>query len=550
MFNEREIIDGELFETLMLAGAANLKANLQTINDLNVFPVPDGDTGDNMYLTLKGGVTELANAGGTLSEKAKAVAQGMLLGARGNSGVILSQIFFGISEGLSALQEASLIEFCTALKEGVNYAYKAVAKPVEGTILTVAREAAEAVIERQEGYQTAEELFVDYLSEMKKSLEGTPEKLAVLKEAGVVDSGGAGLVCIVEGFCKAICGEEIVGGEIAATENAQVDFSKFDENAVMQFGYCTELLLRLQTAKTDVENFSVEPLVAFLNEIGDSVVAVKTGSVVKIHVHTLSPWKVLEYCQRYGEYLTVKIENMTLQHGGAKEEEKVKKAVKPHKKYAVVTVAAGEGLKAMFTDMGADEVVDGGQTNNPSAEDFLRAFDEVNADTIFVLPNNGNIVMAAKQAAGMYEGSRVIVVESKNVGEGYSALSAVDFELDDADEIAMQMAESMAETKTGMVARAVRDADLNGVAVRKDCYMGFTDKLMLLCEKTRTDAAVKLAETLGVADKEFLIAIYGEGVTDEEKKAFVARLEGEYGDLEVFGIDGGQEVYDFLLILE
>ena len=300
-------------------------------------------------------------------------------------------------------------QFCQALKEGVKYAYKAVAKPVEGTILTVAREAAEAV--NGKDYRTVEEFFGEYLSEMKKSLEHTPELLAVLKEAGVVDSGGAGLVYITEGFCKCL------GGELATTvdgaktsEQKSVDLSAFDENSVMEFGYCTEVLLRLQTAKTDIDAFSAQTLVDFLNTIGDSVVAVKTGSAVKLHVHTLTPWKVLEYCQRYGEYLTVKIENMTLQHNETQGADGEKKLQKPRKPYAVVTVASGEGLKKLFLDMGADAVVSGGQTNNPSAEDFLKAFDEVNADCIFVLPNNGNIVMAAKQAAGMYEGSKVRVV--------------------------------------------------------------------------------------------------------------------------------------------
>jgi dihydroxyacetone kinase-like predicted kinase len=318
----------------------------------------------------------------------------------------------------------------------------------------------------------------------------------------------------------------------------------------MEFGYCTEVLLRLQTAKTDVDAFSVQTLVDFLNSVGDSVVAVKTGTAVKLHVHTLTPWKVLEYCQQYGEYLTVKIENMTLQHNetqGAKEQEKPKR---PRKPYAVVAVASGEGLKRVFADMGADAVVSGGQTNNPSAEDFIKAFDEVNADCIFVLPNNGNIVMAAKQAASIYQGSKIRVVESKNVGEGYSALGALDYDLDDEDEIALQMTAGMAETKTGMVARAVRDAELNGVKVEKDGYMGFTDGLMLLCEKTRTDAAVAHAEKLGVKEKEFVIAVYGDGVTDGEKAEFVSRIEKQYRDVEVFGIDGGQEVYDFLLILE
>ncbi len=564
MLNERKI-SSELFEKLFLLGAQNLRQNLQVVNDLNVFPIPDGDTGENMYLTMQGGVDRLtAAAGGTLSEKAAATAQGMLLGARGNSGVILSQLFYGLSVGLEGLEEADIRQFGAALKEGVKHAYGAVAKPVEGTILTVAREAVDNACNALGEGTTAADFFAKYLSEMKKSLEKTPELLEVLKEAGVVDSGGAGLVYIAEGFCKALGGEEIVQ-ETGGTSNPQkqLDFSLFTADSVMEFGYCTELLLQLQHAKTDVDAFSVDQLISYLETIGDSIVAFKTGSVIKVHVHTMTPYMVLQYCQKYGEFLTVKIENMTLQHNETQEKGEeakpaeassaslgVKMPKRARRQFATVTVAAGEGLQAVFKEMGADFVVSGGQTNNPSSEDFLAAFDAVNADHVFVLPNNGNIVMAAKQAAAIYQDSTVHVIESKSIGQGYSALSMLDYDSEDAESIAAAMYESMENTVTGMVCRAVRDAQVNGVAVTKDAYMGFADHTMHVCRPTKTEAVCALAEALGVGEKDYVIVVYGKDAAEEERGAFRLFAAERYPNVELYEIEGEQEVYDFLLIVE
>lgn len=562
MVNERKTIDGALFEKMILGGVANLQKNAQKVNDLNVFPIPDGDTGENMYLTLQSGLNELLREGtDTIGAKAHAMAQGMLLGARGNSGVILSQLFYGLSEGLKGQTESTVIQLGEALKTGVKYAYGAVAHPVEGTILTVAREAVENICESHYEDMTVEEFFSGYLVEMKKSLEKTPNLLAVLKEAGVIDSGGAGLVYITEGFCKTLGGEKVENvASLAGESQKAVDLSKFDENSVMQFGYCTELLLRLQTSKTDVEAFSVEELIAYLETIGDSVVAFKTGTIIKLHVHTMTPYMVLQYCQQFGEYLTVKIENMTLQHNevheganeelAAAEDIEIKMPKRARRPYATVTVAAGAGMRQTFLEMGADYVISGGQTNNPSSEDFIKAFDTVNADCVFVFPNNGNIVMAAKQAASIYTDSQIRVIESKNIGQGYSALSMVDYELGSADAIQAQMEESMASTITGMVARAVRTTELNGVKVEKDSYMGFTDHNMLLCEKEKTAAVCTLVDKLDVAEKEFLIVVYGNGVTEAEKDILRAYMSENCAHVEMYEIEGGQDVYDFLLIIE
>ena len=549
--NERKIIDGALFEQMLAGGVANLRANLQEVNDLNVFPIPDGDTGENMLLTLQGGFERLhASEGVTLEEKAQAMAQGMLLGARGNSGVILSQLFYGLAEGLVGLQEANLIQFGEALKKGVKCAYGAVTHPVEGTILTVAREAVENACATLTEETGVESFFAGYLREMKKSLDRTPDLLAVLKEAGVIDSGGAGLVYITEGFCKALGGAEIIDEVAVSASQKSIDFSKFTADTVMEYGYCTELLLQLQHAKTNVETFSVPELTAFLETVGDSIVAFITGSVVKIHVHTLTPWKVLAHCQQFGEFLTVKIENMTLQHNETQEHKKPPKRRRARRKFAVVTVASGQGLIDTFKEMGVDFVIEGGQTNNPSAESFIEAFDEVNADYVFVLPNNGNIVMAAKQAGAIYEGSDIRVIESKTIGEGYSALSMLDYGVDDADEIERGLIESMQGVTTGMVSRVARDATVNGVDVQKGGYMGFTNRTMLVASPTKTQAVCALIDALKVCEHEFLIAVYGAETTDEEKEIARAYVAETCANVELYEIDGGQEIYDYILIVE
>ncbi len=550
-------INGALFERLVLSGAGRLQSKVKEVNDLNVFPIPDGDTGENMFLTIKGGVDSMvAEKDTTLSKKANALSTGMLLNARGNSGVILSQLFFGLAEGLEGLETADMVQFEKALAQGVKRAYSSVAKPVEGTILTVAREAVENTCDNISKNTDWVDFFSGFLDEMKKSLEHTPELLATLKEAGVIDSGGAGLVYIIEGFYKAVKGED-VSNELAitSTDSSATDFSKFNEESVMEYGYCTELLLQLQKSKTDVENFSVDTIISFLESIGDSIVAFKIGTVIKMHVHTLTPYKVLEFCQQYGEYLSVKIENMTLQHNETtkeKEEDeglniKVKRA---RRKFALVTVASGQGLIDVFKELGADEVISGGQTNNPSSEDFINAFDNVNADYIFVLPNNGNIVLTAKQAAQMYKDSDIRVIESKNIGQGYSALSMLDFSCDDPDAIEEQMREDIQGVITGMVSVAVRSTTVNGVEIEKDNYIGFTDHTMHVSKKTSTETACALLDKLEIESKNFLILVCGQDCT-EEQKAFVENYVNEKApNVEVYAIDGGQEVYDFIMIIE
>lgn len=544
-------ISAEMFEEMVYGGVQNLQKNLQIVNDLNVFPIPDGDTGENMYATIKSGLDELKKESSTaLYKKAQAMAKGMLLGARGNSGVILSQLFFGLSEGLGELETANLKEFGLALKQGVHYAYQAVSHPVEGTILTVAREAAEQANEKTHDEMSVEDFFKVYLKEMRKSLERTPDLLTVLKEAGVIDSGGAGLVYIIEGFCYALGGE--LQKEIAATEATEkptLDFSKFNENSEMEFGYCTELLLQLQHRKTDIASFSLDALKEYLSTIGDSIVAFQTGTIVKIHVHTMQPNLVLGYALQFGEFLTVKIENMTLQHNETLGSEK-KKPQRERRKYATISVASGEGLIALFKEMGADCVISGGQTHNPSSEAFLEAFDEVNADYIYVLPNNGNIVLTAKQAAKMYDKSKVIVIESKSEGEGYAALSMLDYSCDNPEEIEQQFKDDIKDITSAMVAKSVRDTTLNGVTVKVGEYMGYTGKQLYVAKKEKTDALCTLIDAIDKTDKYCAIVVYGNSVTDGEKWIVKKFMSEKYPLIEFYEIDGKQDVHDFLLFLQ
>lgn len=556
-----KFIDGELFEKLVLCGACNLKAHIKTVNDLNVFPIPDGDTGDNMYMTISGGLGGLkAVKENSVCQKAQALAKGMLLNARGNSGVILSQLFSGMANGFKDSETATVKILGEAFVQGVKQAYSSVAQPVEGTILTVARESAEYALKKCDENTTVCEFFHNCVKEMKESLKRTPELLEALKEAGVIDSGGAGLLYITEGMESAAEGkdvEEIAFTEIETKNAKSVDFSNFNENSVMTFGYCTECLLQLQTSKTDVDSFEVSTIIKFLETIGDSIVAFKTGTVIKLHVHTMTPYKVLEFCQQFGEFLTIKIENMTLQHSETGEDFALNKSktIKPkvkkeHKKHALVTVGTGEGLINTFYECGADLVIDGGQGHNPSIEDFIDAFNELDAEHIYVLPNNSNIIMAAKQASSMYDKAQIHIVPTKNFGHAYAILSMLDFSADDPDAIVEGMIEEMSCATTGMVTPSIRDANIDGVEIKKGEFIGFTDKTMHVSCGDKVSTFVQLADKLGAKEKAIMIVVYGKTVTDEQRLAVSASISEKYPELEFYELDGGQDVYEFIIILE
>lgn len=548
------ILNEELFVSMLYGGLSKLEKNKEAVNDLNVFPIPDGDTGDNMYMTLASGCRP-GLSGESISEIAAVVAKGMLIGARGNSGVILSQIFAGIADGLRGAKTVDVGALNNAMQRGVAFAYGAVDTPVEGTILTVFKDAAAKADAALNEPLSVKAYFDVFLAELRRSLARTPELLPILKESGVVDSGGAGLLYIMEGMAEALGGTLFEGPtEVGATvKTAAVDFSLFERDTPLLYGYCTEVLIRLQDAKTDVDAFSVDAFLAPLREMGDSIACFQTDTIVKLHIHTKAPGDVLTYAQGFGEFLTLKIENMTLQHNEAEEKTEESPLVlrtKPHKKYAAVAVAAGEGVRQCFLELGADAVVGGGQSMNPSADDFLHAFAEIDADHIFVFPNNGNIVLAARQAAGLYDKADVRVIESHTIGEGYAALSMLDTSLPDADAVEEELSFAMEGVLTGTVAKASKDAHFDGMEVKSGHYIGFVGKHIYAEEVSPQEAVRVLCRAVKAERRDILILIAGESADKSEAEALFSELKQEYKRAEVFYIDGGQPVYDYMVVFE
>ena len=555
-------LDGEMFANFVNIGAKKLKMHLQEINDLNVFPIPDGDTGDNMYRTIKGGIDSMNSSNGsTVSEKAKSLANGMLLNARGNSGVILSQLFAGLSKGFDGVEKANLDDIVKAFSEGVKKAYAAVLPPTEGTILTVAREAYEEANNKKEDIKTLGDLSKIYLERMYESLENTPELLSVLKEAGVIDSGGAGLYLICSGVKDAIC-ENLDAyddlNEISEeqSQNKNLDFSLFTEDSTLLYGYCTEVLLRLMNSKVNVKEFNEQVIIDYLNTIGDSLVCFKNDSIVKVHVHTKTPDKVLAFCQQFGEFLTIKIENMTLQHNevltkDVKKDEinidSLPKAKKARSTFATVVVCDGDGIISMFKDFGVNYAIDGGQGHNPSISDFIEAFNEVNADNIYVFPNNSNIKMAAEQAKTLYKESKIYVIPTSNLGEAYSAISMLDYSSNDPDEVYNLLMENYKQATTIMMCKATRDVTLNDVNVIKEDYIAFENKTILCSNKTIEETFINALKNY---ESSILTIFYGIGATLEQKEKIREKIKDNYPRLEYYELDGNQETFDCIIIIE
>lgn len=547
------LINGVLFENMVKGGAENLYANKGIVNDLNVFPIPDGDTGDNMYMTIDSGASAPSSDGSDdLGEVSARIAHGMLLGARGNSGVILSRIFAGIAAGLKGVEEADIQTFGEALKKGSAEAYNAVSVPVEGTILTVFRDAVSYAGERINSETTLEGYFADLIAELRRSLERTPELLDVLKEAGVVDSGGAGLVYIVEGMKNAVYGGEITRTDHGAPSSAHnINIDTFTSDSVLEFGYCTEFLLRLQSSKINIDEFDINEFTELVKSLGDSVVSFRDGTIVKVHVHTMTPGVVLNEVQKYGEFLTLKIENMMLQHNETTIENRFEiKKEKVRKKFGVVAVASGAGLTEMFKSLGADQVVDGGQSMNPSSGDFIKAFENVNADNILVFPNNGNVVLAAMQAADMYDKANIKVIPTKTVGEGYSALSMLETEGRTADEVAEEAAEYARGVVTGFVSRAGRTTEMDGVSITSGDFIGFSDDVVYSDSPDKCAAASVLCDRLDAGSFDVILLLAGKGATDEEAERLYDELTEKYKDAEIIMQNGGQPLHDFIIVLE
>ena len=537
-------LDSLTFAAMLRQGAVQLGRDKKVINDLNVFPIPDGDTGDNMLMTLKAGCTALNDQLGTLSEIASAASSGMLLGARGNSGVILSRIFAGLAKGLQGIIEADTKAFAKAMQSAVEEAYKSVPVPVEGTIITVLREG----VADADASSDLNHYFETLLEAMQVSLDHTPELLQVLKDAGVVDSGGAGLVSIFRGMNDALNGI-ISDEEIAPTQASvhTVELDKFTEDSTLEFGYCTEFLLRLMRSKVDLDTFDESVIFDYLNKVGESVVAFREGTIVKVHVHTFTPGVILNEMQKYGEFLTIKIENMALQHHQSTNQNNASFKLPP-KPYGIVTVASGEGLINAFHEFGTDEVIAGGQTMNPSTQDFLDAFARINAQHILVFPNNKNIKMAADQAAELYKDADIHVLPSTTIGEGYYGIGSIDRDNPNVEEVIASVMETMQSVVTGMVSTAIRDAEGEQVSVHTGDYVGYCGKQILSDSRDRETAAQALIERLGAASRDVMLIFYGEDVPTEEAERLVANLQTQYKNLEIMLNNGAQPVYDYIIV--
>ena len=554
-------VDGNLFKSLVINGAANLRANYQIVDSLNVFPVPDGDTGTNMKMTIEGGVNEIASMDDVnIYEISKKLSRGMLMGARGNSGVILSQLFRGLSKGFENLVSVNAISLAEAFESSVKQAYKAVVTPVEGTILTVAREASERMSLIANSRMSINEFFKEYLQEAKRSLENTPNLLPVLKEAGVVDSGGTGYVYIIEGMLKALEGEIITDDNLtSASHFVQFDVKSDEES---EFGYCTEFLVDL-TKVDDPENFDEKVILERIEPLGNSIVLLKDENIVKTHIHTLTPGVVLNIAQEYGEFIKIKVENMTLQHSELQEIKHVeegscacgevhhKKPVKPEvrSKYSIVSVATGEGLVETFKNMGVDYVVSGGQSMNPSTEDFINGFDTLNADNIIVFPNNKNIILAANQAAKIYTESNIIVINSKTIAEGFSALTMLDISLE-PDELVQEMDDAISQVLSCSVTYAVRDTEVDGIKIQKNDFIGILGGKIVATNRRRSDLMKAVFKKANLEEKDIVTIIWGKDVTEKEVNELTRSLKKNYSNLEVEVIKGDQEVYSYILAIE
>lgn len=549
---ETKTLDGLLFSQMLQGGASNLKANRITVNELNVFPVPDGDTGDNMYMTISSGYTAIKDTNDTsLDEIATTSAKGMLLGARGNSGVILSRIFAGIAKGFHGITTADAKALGHALECGINESYNAVSKPVEGTILTVYKDAVNFANSKITENQSLETYFNNLIEELKASLDRTPELLDVLKEAGVVDSGGAGFVYIAEGMNNALNGiTSNISLDIPDSPKT-IDISSYNMNTTKEFGYCTEFLLQLLETKQKNKDFDINTLITYLNENGNSVVAFREGSIVKVHVHTLEPGNILNYCQQYGEFLSIKIENMNLQHSETVIQNNYSnKKITPHKAYGIVTVASGDGIKNTFLELGADVVIEGGQSMNPSAEDFVKAFENINADTILVYPNNSNIILTAIQASTLYTNSKIEIVPTKTIGEGYIAMSMLDTSSNDINTIVNEANEIIKTVVTGHISKATRNTTQNHVEIVKDNYIGFSNDNIYSCNIDKKQTLIELCEDLNYKDYDIALLIQGIDSSDEETKEIKKELEQKYKRTELIIIKGMQPIYDYILVLE
>ena len=548
-----EKINGLILAKMIDLGSRNLAKNAEKINSLNVFPVPDGDTGTNMNLSMSSGAKETAaNVVENIGELGKSFSKGLLMGARGNSGVILSQLFRGMTQYIAEKSEIDAKEFAAAVQNGVSIAYKAIIKPVEGTILTVAREAAEAGVKAAENTTSVIEVMDAIYLESQQSLKRTPDLLPILKEVGVVDSGGQGLVCVYQGFVAALKGEEIEG--LDAVETNVVDM-QFEDDHDMDFmspedivhGFCTEFTVRLDK---DKKEFIEDKFREDMSKFGDSLLVISDSEYVKIHVHTETPGDVFNYGQQYGELIKIKSDNMREQHREVlrKQEAKQASAPKEVKEQAMISISMGAGLSKVLKSMGVDYIVEGGQTMNPSTEDIMKAIKEVNAKNIYIFPNNKNIQLAAKQAAELAE-ENVFVIESKTAPQGLAAVMVFNSQLSPEENFA-NMQEVLSTVSTLEVTHAVRDTNIEGIEIKKDQFMGIKDGKIVVSDLSLNTVLEELLDKSLDEDKEIVTLYLGEDSTDEYTDFLEELLENKYPDVEVELIESGQPVYPYIIGVE
>ena len=557
---EIKVIDAKTLQKMFIAGAKNLEAKKEWINELNVFPVPDGDTGTNMTLTIMsaakevGGITEP-----TMENMAKAISTGSLRGARGNSGVILSQLFRGFTREIKKYEEINTEVLSRACVKAVETAYKAVMKPKEGTILTVAKGMADKACEMLGETDDLTVVIDEIIKHGDYVLSQTPEMLPVLKQAGVVDSGGQGLMTVLKGAYDAFLGKEVdyTLDEVSAPSGINKDDIPMEE-ADIKFGYCTEFIINLDKPMSDETEKSFKE---FLESIGDSIVLVADDEIVKVHVHTNQPGEAFTRALTYGSLSRMKIDNMREEHHERiiknaeklaeqqKAEKEKKKTDEPKKKYGFIAVSVGEGLDEIFKGLNVDYIISGGQTMNPSTEDILNAVEKVNAETIFVLPNNKNIILAANQAESLVEDKNVIVIPSKTIPQGISAMIGF-VEDNSAEDNKEAMTDSMSYVKTGEITYAVRDTVIDDKEIREGNIMGIGDEGILSVGDDITATTVDMIKKMQDEDSEIVSIYYGEGVTEDEAQTLASKLSEELPDLEVEVYSGGQPVYYYIASVE
>lgn len=544
-------INGKLFADMIIQGAQNLSNNADLVDSLNVYPVPDGDTGTNMNLTMTSGREEVENnLSKNIGELGKTFSKGLLMGARGNSGVILSQLFRGFCKNIESESEINLKLLAESFQAGVETAYKAVMKPVEGTILTVAKDAAQAAVEKANNTEDCIELMEYIIVKANESLENTPNLLAVLKEVGVVDSGGKGLLCVYEGFLKALKGEK-VEAKVAKIDKDEFVHDEHDFHGVINtediiYGYCTEMMVRFGKNK---KAFDEQEFRQDMSQFGDSLLVINDEEIVKVHVHTEYPGKVFNYGQQYGELIKLKVENMREQHREViRKEQHTAKPKMETVETAIITISMGGGISEIFKSMGATHIISGGQTMNPSTEDIVKVIEQSKCKRAIILPNNKNILMASEQAASIVD-AEAVVIPTKSIPQGISALFQYDVDAT-LEENKAQMADSVNNVKSGSLTYAVRDTKIDGVEIKKDAFMGLIEDKIVSSQSDQLTTVTELLNEMLAEDSEILTVIIGQDAEQAVTDNMINWIEEQYPDVEVEVHEGGQPIYQYFFSVE